>query len=68
MSDYGKGDWCDVVDGLYWRFVREHRESLAGNPRTAVMPRNLDRLKAERRDRIFAAADEFLEQHTETGP
>ncbi|MEL7450881.1 MAG: cryptochrome/photolyase family protein, partial [Pseudomonadota bacterium] len=20
MSDYKKGDWCDTVDGLYWRF------------------------------------------------
>ena len=64
MSDYRKGDWCDVVDGLYWRFVRVHRKTLAANPRTAMMPRNLDRLKAERKTTIFAAADAFLEQHT----
>jgi deoxyribodipyrimidine photolyase-related protein len=64
MSDYGKGDWTDVVDGLYWRFVREHRDTLARNPRTAMMPRNLDRLKGTRKTAIFAAADQFLKAHT----
>ena len=64
MSDYRKGDWCNVVDGLYWRFVDHHRAALAANPRTAVMPRNLDRLKTERRELIFTAAGQFLDRHT----
>ena len=64
MSDYGKGPWCDVVDGLYWRFIDRHREFFAGNPRLALMPRALDRLDGERRARIFAAAEEFLERQT----
>ncbi len=64
MSDYGKGPWCDVVDGLYWRFIDKHREFFLGNPRLALMPRALDRLDGERRSRIFAAAESFLEQHT----
>lgn len=64
MSDYRRGDWCDVVDGLYWRFVAEHRETLASNPRTAMMPRNLDRLKPARQSLIFSAAHAFLDRHT----
>lgn len=64
MSDYGKGDWCDVVDGLYWRFIDRHRSFFAGNPRLALMPRALDRLNAERRSRIFSAADGFLDRFT----
>ena len=64
MSDYGKGEWCDTVDGLYWRFIDKHREFFAGNPRLAVMPRTLDRLKEERRATIFAAAEAFLEEFT----
>lgn len=64
MSDYGKGPWCDTVDGLYWRFIDKHREFFAGNARLAVMPRTLDRLKHERREKIFAAAEAFLEEHT----
>jgi deoxyribodipyrimidine photolyase-related protein len=64
MSDYSKGPWCDVVDGLYWRFIDRHRDFFAGNPRLALMPRALDRLNADRRRAIFAAADEFLARHT----
>lgn len=67
MSDYKKGPWCEIVDGLYWRFIRKHREFFAGNPRLALMPRALDRLDADRKGRIFAAAEEFLKQHTHTG-
>ncbi len=64
MSDYKKGPWCDVVDGLYWRFIDRHREFFAGNPRLALMPRALDRLSSERKRRIFSAAEEFLQAHT----
>ena len=64
MSDYGKGPWCDVIDGLYWRFIDKHREFFAGNPRLALMPRALDRLDPQRRTRIFEAAAYFLETHT----
>ena len=64
MSDYRKGPWCDIVDGLYWRFIDRHREFFAGNPRLALMPRALDRLKAERRELIFEAAENFLTDFT----
>lgn len=64
MSDYSKGPWCDVVDGLYWRFIDKHRAFFAENPRLALMPRALDRLDADRRARIFEAAEGFLETHT----
>jgi deoxyribodipyrimidine photolyase-related protein len=64
MSDYKKGPWCDVVDGLYWRFIANNREFFASNPRLALMPRALDRLKPERREHIFDAAESFLSIHT----
>ena len=64
MSDYKRGDWCDVVDDLYWRFIDKHRDFFQGNPRLALMPRALDKLKPERRQLIFAAAETFLKTHT----
>ena len=64
MSDYKKGPWCDIVDGLYWRFIDKHREFFAQNPRLALMPRALDRLDGDRRTRIFEAAEGFLQAHT----
>ena len=62
-----KGEWCDVVDGLYWRFVDRQRDFFAGNPRLAVMPGTLDKMKPERRSMIFEKAERFLDEVT-TGP
>ena len=64
MSDYRKGEWCDVVDGLYWRFIDRHRKFFLSQPRLALMTRALDRLKDERKDRIFAAAEGFIARVT----
>ncbi|MBT8092203.1 MAG: cryptochrome/photolyase family protein [Gammaproteobacteria bacterium] len=64
MSDYGKGPWCDIVDGLYWRFIDKHRAFFSANPRLALMPRALDRLDDDRRTRITEAAETFLANHT----
>ena len=64
MSDYVKGDWCEVVDGLYWRFIDTHRDFFAGNPRLALMPKALDRLDEDRKKRIFGAAESFLSTYT----
>jgi len=24
--DYPVGDWCDELDGLYWKFIDDHRD------------------------------------------
>ena len=28
MSDYKKGDWCEIWDALYWNFIDKHRHLL----------------------------------------
>jgi len=60
MGDYGKGPWCEVVDGLYWSFIRDHRSFFEKNPRSKMMLGTLGRLEPSRRDAIFRAADEFV--------
>jgi deoxyribodipyrimidine photolyase-related protein len=60
MSDFPAGPWCDVWDGLYWRFIEKRRNYFAKNPRLAPMVKNLDRMKADRLKRIFGAAEAFL--------
>lgn len=64
MGDFPAGPWCDVWDGLYWRFIDRHRELFARNPRTSVIPRSLDKLDPRRRGHIFAAAEAFVERTT----
>ena len=56
--------WGDVIDGLYWRFIDRHRAFFEANPRMSVMPRSLDKLKPDRRRRIFNAAEAFLQYRT----
>ncbi|MDF8265928.1 cryptochrome/photolyase family protein [Luteipulveratus flavus] len=44
MSDLPKGDWTDDWDALYWTFVRDHHDVLAGNNRSQMMARLWDGL------------------------
>lgn len=60
MSDYSSGDWCDVWDGLYWRFINKHREKFEDIPRMAVMVSNLDRMSKETVSDHLKKAEEFL--------
>ena len=63
-QDANGATWVDVMDGLYWRFIDRHRDFFAGNPRMAMMSRSLDKMKADRRRRLFAAAERFIDQTT----
>ncbi len=59
MSDYAKGDWCEVWDALYWRFVDREREFFAANPRMRVMVGQLERM-GTKLDHHRRVADQFL--------
>ena len=39
---------------------------LTNNPRLAMTVRTLEKMKPERKAKIYAAADKFLEEHTYT--
>jgi deoxyribodipyrimidine photolyase-related protein len=60
MSDFPRGDWCDVWDALYWRFIDRHRDVFAGNPRMRVMTFQLDRMGKKKREGYLREADKFL--------
>ena len=64
MSNFKKGDWCEIVDGLYWKFIEDNKEFFAKNPRLSLMIRALEKLDQERKLRIFKAAEIFIEEKT----
>ena len=67
MSNYSKsGEWPEVMNGLYWRFIDRNREFLGKNPRMGMMVRSLDKMDPEKRNRIFKLAGEFIERTTST--
>ena len=64
MSDHPKGDWCEVMDGLYWKFIDTNKAFFLKNYRLAMMAKLLEKMDVGRKKRIFAKADEFINKHT----
>ena len=50
MSHYGQGDWCDIADGLYWRFVANHAPFLAKNARMGLAVKSLEKMDGEKKN------------------
>ena len=61
MSNYKRGDWCETWDALFWRWIWNHRDILAGNPRWSMMCRNAERMDVARRKTLLARAERYLE-------
>ena len=64
MSNYQKGEWCDIVDGLYWRFVDKHFDRIKNNHRLSFMKKTLSRMNSERKLHIFKLAEDFISKKT----
>ncbi len=60
MSDYPKGEWCEVWDGLFWNFIDQHREFFLSQHRMSMMARQLDKMDAEKRRTHLEKANSFL--------
>lgn len=65
MMDFERGSWCDVMDGLYWRFIDKNRKFFLKNPRLSMMVRIFDKMKKERKKQIFLSAENFLSENLE---
>lgn len=61
MSHYKKGEWSEVWDALFWRWIFKHGEALRSNPRWAMMVRNAERMDDAKRARHLEVAERFLE-------
>lgn len=57
MGGYKDGDWQDGVDGLYWGFIEKNKAFFLKNPRMAMMVRTVEKMPADKKDRIYKAAE-----------
>ncbi len=64
LSNYERGVWSDVWDGLFWRFVERHKALLKHNPNMRAMVQRLERLDADHRRVINYRAEDFLNRYT----
>jgi deoxyribodipyrimidine photolyase-related protein len=60
MSDYKKGDWQLIWDGLFWRFMDKHRKFFLSNPRLGMLVRTFDKMSEERKNILLTAAENYL--------
>ena len=62
MSDYKKGEWCEILDGLYWMFINDNKKFFSKNPRMNIMLKSLSKMEPERKKLIFKKAKKFIEK------
>ncbi|HSK12497.1 MAG TPA: cryptochrome/photolyase family protein, partial [Phnomibacter sp.] len=60
MGDWPKGDWQQVWDGLFWRFMHVHRQFFLQNPRLSMLLKTFDNMSEEKRKAHLERAEEFL--------
>lgn len=64
MSDYKKGEWSDIWDGLFWKFIENHSAFFAKNYRMSMMVKTLEKMDPAKKQRLIKAADAFLKEKT----
>lgn len=60
MSDYKKGEWQQVWDGLFWRFMHTHRDFFLQNPRLNMLVKSFDKMPEDKRQEHLRQANEYL--------
>lgn len=61
MSDYPKGEWQEIWDALFWRFMDKHREFFLKNPRMGMLVRSFDSWELEKREVLLKKAEAYLD-------
>lgn len=60
MSDYSKGKWCAIWDGLFWRFIHKNRAFFLKNPRLSMMVRTWDKKTTDQQNLLLQTAEAYL--------
>ena len=60
MSNYKKGEWQTVWDGLFWRFMHTNRDFFLSNPRLGMLVRMFDKMPAEKQQKHLENGEFYL--------
>lgn len=60
MSNYPKGEWEQIWDGMFWRFVMKHQDFFRANPRTSMLFHSLKKMSNEKRENHIRNAQLFI--------
>ena len=62
MSNYKKGDWSEIWDGLFWSFMDKQREFFKKNPRMRMLISSYDKMDLLKKEKLLLNADNFIKQ------
>ena len=62
MSDYKKGEWSTVWDGLFWSFMDKQREFFSKNPRMRMLISSFDKMDSSKKEKLLIDADNFIKK------
>jgi deoxyribodipyrimidine photolyase-related protein len=62
MSNYSKGPWTEIWDGLFWRFISVNQEFFLKNPRMSMMVHSFNRMSEEKKEKHLDVAGNYLDQ------
>lgn len=60
MSDYPKGDWQEIWDALFWRFLDQHRDFFLKNPRLSMLVKTFDKWDESKKRSVLNLANNYL--------
>ena len=60
MSNYKKGEWQAVWDGLFWRFMHTHRNFFLSNPRLGMLVHMFDKMPVEKQQVHLDNGERYL--------
>ncbi|MGK0285616.1 MAG: deoxyribodipyrimidine photolyase-related protein [Salibacteraceae bacterium] len=60
MSNYKKGEWQTIWDGLFWRFMHTHRDFFLSNPRLGMLVRMFDKMPEEKQQKHLESGEAYL--------
>lgn len=60
MSNYPKGNWQQIWDALFWRYMHVHRDFFLKNPRLGMLVNTFDKMPEAKRQMHLTTANEYL--------
>mgnify|MGYP001300327075 CR=1 FL=1 len=62
MSNYENGEWCEIWDGLFWKFIKDYESYFRKQYRLSMLTRNLDKMNDSKLDNHIQIANHFLKK------
>lgn len=60
MSDYPKGQWQEIWDALFWRFLDIHRAFFLKNPRLGMLVKTFDKWDEGKKKSVHQLAENYI--------